>query len=163
VLGKCGAGCSGGQTGCQPEAGSPYCANTQSDNLNCGACFNPCGPQKVCVAGACVGSCVQGQAICAPDGGAPYCAKTDTDNANCGACGVTCGVLEVCAAGKCGSACLVTQTKCAPPDGGVSFDGGPAPSYCADTKSDNANCGACGTVCGSSTPLCVNSVCVSPG
>lgn len=152
-----------GQTGCLADGGAPYCANTQTDNGNCGACGNKCGAQKVCVAGGCVSTCAQGQITCSPDAGAPYCAKSDTDNANCGACGVTCDVLSVCAGGKCGNVCLQSQTKCAPPDGGTSADGGPAQSYCADLKSDNANCGMCGNLCSSKTPLCVNGSCISAG
>jgi hypothetical protein len=39
-------------------------------------------------------------------------------------------------------------------------DGG---AYCADTKNDNANCGACGNSCTLQKPLCSNGTCVSPG
>ena len=101
--------------------------------------------------------------MCAVDGGAPYCAKADTDNANCGGCGVACNELQICAGGKCGDVCLPTQTKCGPPDGGVSADGGPLPSYCTDVKTDNANCGGCGVVCPFAKALCAAGVCISAG
>jgi hypothetical protein len=156
-------GCAQGETACVRDAGAPYCANTQSDNLNCGACGNACGQKQLCVQGACVSQCGGGQTVCSPDGGAPYCASLATDNANCGACGNACSELQVCAGGKCGDVCLSFQTKCAPPDGGVGPDGGTLPSFCADLKNDNANCGACGYYCPFKTPFCSNGVCVPAG
>lgn len=55
----CGAGleaCEGG------PGGAAYCARTQSDNANCGACGNVCAPGKACTAGAC--ACPAGTFAC---------------------------------------------------------------------------------------------------
>jgi hypothetical protein len=162
VGGMCGDGCPQGQVGCIGESGPPFCANVMSDNLNCGACGNKCGPQMLCTNGMCASSCVQGQTACAPEAGPTYCAKLDTDQANCGACGNVCGLLEVCVMGKCSATCLMSQTLCTP-DGGMQPDGAPAPSFCTDLKSDNANCGMCLNQCPLNMPLCSNGTCVNPG
>jgi hypothetical protein len=152
--------------GCAPDAGAPFCANTKTDNLNCGACAVFCGPEEACVAGACTSSCLAGQTLCGADAGVDagqyYCASTSTDNANCGTCGHACDPLQLCAAGNCQDTCLSTQVECYP-DAGTSIDGGPAQPYCADVKNDNDNCGMCGNVCPSNQPLCSGGICVSLG
>jgi len=161
IGGKCTGGCPQGEIGCIPEAGAPFCANVMTDNTNCGACNVKCGIQAVCAMGMCSSECVMGQKACAGDGGPPYCAKIDTDQGNCGGCGVTCDPLQVCAGGKCNDSCLMSQTKCVP-DGGVDPDSGNY-AFCTDTKTDNANCGACFNPCPPQQPLCSNGMCISPG
>jgi hypothetical protein len=39
---------------CTPDAGAPYCADTQSDPANCGGCGTSCTQTGVCFGGACV-------------------------------------------------------------------------------------------------------------
>jgi hypothetical protein len=121
------------------DAGTPYCANEQTDNANCGACGHTCGPQQSCSRATCTSSCITGQTLCSPDGGAVYCADESADNNNCGACGKVCGAQQVCSGGMCTSSCVTGQTLCSP-DGGA--------PYCADESTDNNNCGGCGHVCG---------------
>lgn len=153
--GACQGGCAPSEMGCIAEAGQPFCANVMSDNNNCGACAVVCGPEQLCASGSCASSCSSVQTLCAPEGGAAYCANLQTDNTNCGTCGNMCDGLHVCAGGKCAASCLSDQTECL--DSGVG-DGGP---YCADTVTDNANCGSCGHACPTTTPLCSMGVCVS--
>ena len=155
--GACASSCGGGDAGtdtlCTPEGGAPYCANTTTDNANCGACGITCGQQQVCSGGQCTSTCTQNQTLCTPDGGAAYCANTNSDNQNCGACGVACGTAQVCQNGSCMNGCASedggTETLCTP-DGGS--------PYCADTTSDNSNCGTCGTTC-TSSQSCVLGTC----
>jgi hypothetical protein len=47
------------QTTCMPDGGTPFCADTLSDNTNCGTCGNVCPKAKpVCSGGSCTnGSC----------------------------------------------------------------------------------------------------------
>ena len=59
-------------------------------------------------------------------------------------------MLQFCSSGACASQCAVTQTLCTP-DGGT--------PYCADTLSDNVNCGTCGNVCPTTKPLCLGGAC----
>jgi len=40
-----------------PVLGSPYCANLQSDNTNCGACGKTCTGSDKCKAGTCTPAC----------------------------------------------------------------------------------------------------------
>ncbi len=139
-----------GFTKCTPTSTSsaPYCANTGTDNANCGACGHACGTGEVCSGSACALSC-GALTTCTPTGGAPYCANTTTDNANCGACGHACGAGEACM----GSACVLTcgaLTKCSPTAGSP---------YCANTTTDSANCGVCGHVCGTGE-TCMGNACV---
>ncbi len=67
---------------------------------------------------------------------------------------MTCGSGMVCTSGTCTNACASSdgglETLCTPDSG---------PPYCANTQSDNVNCGTCGTVCVAST--CVAGTCVS--
>ena len=150
--GNCSSQCSSAETKCTPDAGTPYCTNTKTDNANCGACGVTCGVQEICSSGQCVSACSTDQTLCSSDGGsAAYCANLSTDNANCGACGTACsGTLQYCADGGCASQCSQGQTVC-------TQDGGPP--FCADLASDNTNCGACGKVCPSNTPMCVGGKC----
>ncbi len=122
---------------CSSDGGS-YCANTSTDNDNCGACGSVCTSGNVCNGGHCIVTC-GALTTCTPDGGAPYCANTNTDNANCGTCGSTCPSGYVCGGGVCSLTCG-SLTTCIP-------DGGVANAYCANTSTDQSNCGTCGTVC----------------
>jgi len=156
---KCGAD-GGAGTLCVPDGGAPFCTDTQTDDANCGACGKTCPVGQACSGGTCSNSCGGvdggGETRCTRDGGAPYCAATKSDNANCGACGKVCPAGDVCAAGVCSSGCGGVdgggETRCAP-DGGA--------PYCADTKSDNANCGGCGNTCVTGQ-VCSSGQCASP-
>ncbi len=88
----------GSLTKCTPTSGAPYCANTTTDNANCGACGNACGAGEACMNGGCVLTCGS-LTKCTPTSGAPYCANTTTDNANCGTCGNSCGPARCAATG----------------------------------------------------------------
>jgi hypothetical protein len=151
------AGTEGGpETLCKPDGGTPYCANTQSDNANCGGCGVTCAAQEVCSGGHCQSSCVQGQTLCTPDGGAPYCASTQTDSQNCNACGNVCpgatNATAGCSAGACTFACNAGYADC----NLVAADG------CESTLATDANnCGVCGQVCASGQ--CANAKCVLSG
>jgi hypothetical protein len=134
-------------TPCTPGSGAPYCANTQTDNANCGSCGNACGASQVCAGGVCALTCGS-LSVCAPSSGNAYCANLMTDAANCGTCGNACGLGEVCNAGVCSLSCGAL-VKCMPSAG--------AP-YCANTQTDNANCGVCGRVC-SAGQMCSAGAC----
>ena len=100
----CASSDGGAQTLCAPEAGPPYCADTDDDNTNCGACGVTCGVGELCKQGACVNACAAPdggtETLCTPDAGPAYCANTQTDPNNCGTCGKTCSSGK-CAAGNC--------------------------------------------------------------
>ena len=91
-------------------------------------------------------TCTSTQTLCKPDAGAgfggPYCADLQADNANCGSCGSICTNGKVCSLGIC--TCATDETLCG---AGTNGDAG-ADFYCANTKTDNANCGCCGNTCG---------------
>ena len=149
--GTCGDSKSG-QTTCKSDGGSPYCANLNTDNQNCGTCGKSCSSTQVCSGGQCASVCAGDQTMCGGDGGPLYCANLNTDDANCGACGVPCGSMQACIGGACVSQCSPYQTLCTP-DGGA--------PYCADTQSDNTNCGTCGNVCPSNKPVCSQGKCTT--
>ncbi len=121
---------------CTPTNASPYCANTATDNANCGTCGNSCGAGEVCTGGVCSLTC-GALSKCSPTVGAPYCANLTTDGNNCGTCGNTCTTGQVCNGGICTLSCGAL-TKCSPSSG--------AP-YCANTATDNTDCGSCGNTC----------------
>jgi hypothetical protein len=144
--GACSTSCQSNETLCGSDGGadasSPYCANTRTDQANCGACGNACPAGQVCSAGQCSTSCQPNETLCGSDGGAdaasPYCANTQTDQANCGGCGNACPAGQACSAGQCATTCQPNETQCSP-DGGA--------SYCANTSTDGQNCGTCGNAC----------------
>ncbi|MDP3213173.1 MAG: hypothetical protein Q8S73_03645, partial [Deltaproteobacteria bacterium] len=114
------------------------CATLQDDPAHCGSCGNACPRTQVCVAGACRVSCPEGQLLCGN-----RCVSTDTDRANCGACGTACSAGQVCAMGRCALECGASLALCTAPGGDAGVDGG-GERFCADTRVDRANCGACG-------------------
>jgi len=132
---------------CTPSNASPYCANTATDNSNCGTCGTACGVGEVCTSGVCSLTC-GALTKCSPTGGADYCANTQTDSANCGTCGTACTTGQVCNSGVCTLSCGAL-TKCSPSSG--------AP-YCANTATDNVNCGTCGNTCPTGQ-VCTAGVC----
>jgi hypothetical protein len=112
----------------------------------------------VCSAGKCAPTCSADTTSC---GGA--CVETNVDRDNCGGCGTTCDAGEECVAGKCQLACQTGLLECANdyPDGGT--DASLGAQVCVDPWLDRFNCGACGTVCPSTKPLCRNGQCVVGG
>jgi hypothetical protein len=124
------------------DAGQPNCLDVTSDNENCGGCGVSCpspGFVTSCVNGSCV--CIA-QLCWIPDGGFG-CSDTAYDSTNCGGCafalppsGVSCGYGEVCNNSQC--VCAKGFTACAPLAGS---DAG----YCAETSTDDKNCGGCGS------------------
>lgn len=158
--GSCTATCGGRLTKCGRDGGG-YCANLSSDNANCGACGAQCGAGEACSGGKCTLTCGSGRTMCSREAGVRYCANLSTDNGNCGACGSSCGAGQVCSGGQCALTCGSGLTLCGPADAGAdagsdagadagSDAGGAhgAAPYCANFSTDNANCGACGNVCG---------------
>ncbi|MBL8678533.1 MAG: hypothetical protein JNK05_05185 [Myxococcales bacterium] len=141
TMGRCGPPrmtCPMGQTDCTPMAAMPTCVDTQTSNMNCGACGTACMAGTTCVAGAC--TCAMGTTLCGR-----ACVNTQTDGMNCGGCGTVCPMGQVCNMGACG--CPTGQTLC----GGV----------CVNTQTDNANCGTCGTACAGGT-TCTAGACACP-
>lgn len=152
--------CSGATTLC-----SGACVTTATDLANCGVCGKACASGDVCSNGKCALSCAAGTSECnkslldgGVDAGPPrYCAALPKDPANCGACGAVCAAANVsvssCAGGKCGVvSCLAGFGNC---------DADPLNGCETNTKTSNANCGACGTAC-AAAKACSNGLCCGP-
>ncbi|MGA2449773.1 MAG: hypothetical protein ABTD50_13905 [Polyangiaceae bacterium] len=137
--------CTAGETSCAPDGGATYCASTQTDTANCGACGVACTPGQLCTSGQCL-TCGSLTA-CALEGGVPYCANTETDNANCGGCGALCDAGQTCSGGQCATTCVMPMVVCS--------------GTCASVETDPDNCGDCGNVCGTAnaTAFCSAGVC----
>ncbi len=108
-----------------------------------------------CAAGACtVVRCAAGFGDC--DGTAANGCETNTQTsaANCGACGRACALpnaTSTCAAGACAiiAACATGFADC---------NANPADGCEVNTRTDNANCGACGRACAAGR-VCSGGVC----
>src|SRR5262245_56252755 len=72
------------------ECGSG-CIDLDVDRLNCGACGNACGTDRVCTDGVCVLRCAPPRLECAGT-----CVDVRSSTAHCGACGAACVTGEVC-------------------------------------------------------------------
>jgi hypothetical protein len=133
--------CAMGQSAC-----GATCVDTQTDNMNCGACGTACAMGQTCTAGVC--ACAMGQTSC---GTPAMCVNTQTDNNNCGACGTACPMGQSCQMGACRIDCMAPRSIC----------GAGAMMACVDRQTDVNNCGTCGNVC----PMgqsCVAGACACP-
>ncbi|MDB4932429.1 MAG: uncharacterized protein JWM10_4913, partial [Myxococcaceae bacterium] len=158
-MGACGTTCAAPLVTCT-AGGASACANTAIDPANCGACGNACAlagaAASGCAGGTCtVLGCAAGLGNC--DGVAVNGCETGlaTSAANCGACGRACALpnaTSTCAAGAC------AVTTCA---AGFRDCNAAAADGCeVNTRTDNANCGACGTTCAAGQ-VCAAGACVT--
>ncbi|MBL8604802.1 MAG: hypothetical protein JNK72_22940 [Myxococcales bacterium] len=172
VGGVCSLGtCNTGFVDCDLNAANGCEVNVTTDVNNCGGCGRRCvaptGGSVTCSAGACIQACPSGQlncnGVCRASGsctsagtggcqttGSLSCSGTTTV---CSATPRTSGACTTPVNGVCGSggvcACAAGQTNCS--------------GTCRALATDNANCGACGSVCtapagGSAT--CTGGTCV---
>jgi hypothetical protein len=117
--------------------GAPYCANTKTDNLDCGACGHVCATGQACITGTCTNTCGASQTLC--DGA---CTSTAFDPGNCGTCDHVCSFLNGAAACAGGTCALASCTA-----GFADCDRDPASGCEVNKNTDAANCGACGFAC----------------
>jgi hypothetical protein len=124
------------------------CVDLDNHPQHCGACDAACtvpaNAAAVCLAGSCDFVCTGTFEDCNvddSDGCELDVGATDLDN--CGACGSVCATgpnsSPDCTAGVCSIVCDTDYTFCATD----LMDG------CTDLQTDELNCGACGTTCGS--------------
>lgn len=147
-----------------------YCADTMTDQANCGACRNFCGYSEGvatagCENGVCVYTCDANHAQCTGDAADPCTSDLRYDDEHCGACGYACTGGYQCNDGNCQCllACLDPQTldpstcECVCPGGLTACGGG-----CVDINTDLSNCGACGHACEAIVSQCVAGKCQQP-
>jgi hypothetical protein len=104
-----GASASSGGTGGSCGAGlvscGAFCANLQSDPVNCGGCDRQCCPGSMCYQGACVVGCPAGMILCGESSVEPECTATcadlATNSSHCGQCNHPCLGGGVCVGGQC--------------------------------------------------------------
>jgi hypothetical protein len=130
--------------------------NTTSSVAHCGACNSACtnnnGSTK-CTNSLCVPTCGIGYDDCDGDPKNGCETNVNQSNAHCGGCGLACNKINAssatCQTGSCNLACTGAFEDC---------DGVGANGCEANTQTDSANCGACGTVCEVGTP-CIAGQC----
>lgn len=147
------ATCAGGTCGTVCKDGYHDCAgkclsNTSTDSCgtSCESCEVPLNSTPTCDGTKCAFKCKEGYLACEGK-----CVANDKNN--CGSCGHDCeGLKNVSGAVTCEKgACSILLTSCAP--GYANCDSDPN-NGCETKLSDAKNCGACGTVCASPTPVC---------
>jgi hypothetical protein len=150
IIGSCAAGqpCNvvNGVATCQPGCINPYF---------CAASLPPGASlflQYYCTSGNCYG-CNAGT----PTQCGLSCVNTNTDTSNCGSCGGSCSGANMnpstCTSGSCTGTCNTNYLNC---NNNLRSDG------CeVDKRMDASNCGSCGHVCPSGTPICSGGVCIS--
>jgi hypothetical protein len=112
------------------------CTDVGVDRTNCGGCGRACPSGQVCFAGNCQARCPTGQVLCGD-----RCVDPNLDPRHCGGCDQRCAENQVCNRGMCAATCDGAGdgiTECRVVEG---------ERYCADTRNDRRNCGACGTLC----------------
>ncbi|MEZ4406094.1 MAG: hypothetical protein R3A52_06435 [Polyangiales bacterium] len=168
----CGRACAAGQvcsegactTTCGPglatcgAGDTAFCTNTQIDPTNCGGCGNVCALPSAATNGCVAGpapSCAARppRATATARHGQRLRDEPPLRRGGCGACGRACALPNASAACT-GGACVIGA--CNP--GFADCDGMPANGCEVDTRTDNANCGTCRTVC-TAGQVCSGSVC----
>jgi len=127
------------------------CVDARVDRSHCGACGNVCPTGQLCAAGTCTTECAPPLRACG-EGPAQRCIDPQVDATHCGACGMACPTGERCEGGRCGVVCASDQQLCSVTDGDRTR------RYCANTQTDLANCGTCGTTCATGQS-CVAGMC----
>jgi hypothetical protein len=156
--GVCGIGCAANFGDCDGDVSNGCETSLSTSAASCGACGKACtnaNGTTTCTGGACVPSCANGFGDCDGDETNGCEASTATDPVHCGGCGTACSTtngLASCSASKCAITCNPGFGNC---DGDVT-------NGCETAlASDATNCGACGTACGATTPLCSGGTCSS--
>jgi len=145
------AACTAGYGDCNGNP-SDGCEQRLNDNAHCGQCGKTCALANAavsCSSGSCaVSNCNAGFANCDGNAANGCEANLNTSNQNCGKCSQVCASNRSCVAGACvctsNANCSTGQLCCS--------------GACVDTRSDEANCGACGAAC-TSTQTCCSSSC----
>ena len=154
-------GCNPGFADCDANAANGCEVNLGASAVHCGRCGNACsfaGGTAACTAGVCtLTMCAAGLGDC--DGNRANGCETDTTGAvsHCGACGTMCvtpNATPACRASGCViGACAAGFADCnALPTDGCEVS----------TRTEVANCGACGRACAlpNATPACAAGGCV---
>ncbi len=161
AAGACAMGaCNAGFADCDVTASNGCEVETRADVNNCGACGTRCtvaNATAACAGGMCVvGTCNAGFGDC--DGMASNGCETvlATTLSHCGGCGMACAPANAtgaCAAGAC------TVASCTA--GFADCDGMAANGCEVNTRTDAANCNACGTRCApaNATGACAAGAC----
>ena len=162
------AGCPAPFTACQVNGSPvPICVNTVSDPTNCGACGKVCPTgTPFCIDSTCANGIVTDAGIgCPPPftncpvNGVPVCTDTVNNPFNCGTCGNVCPAGQTfCINGTCTNPITDAGITCPPPFTNCPINGVPV---CTDTVNNPFNCGACGNVCPTGKPFCINGTCTS--
>jgi hypothetical protein len=146
--------CNPGFADCDASAANGCETVLEKDPQNCGACGYACRYSETCVDGKCISGsagddCPTGETWCYG-----FCADLTSDINNCGACGQVCSAAN--AAPLCQrEKCLVDHCF----SGFADCDGDPTNGCETDIQNDPNNCGACGYVCPSPTPVCHQGSC----
>ncbi|MBW2262075.1 MAG: hypothetical protein JRG91_08895 [Deltaproteobacteria bacterium] len=142
VGGTCILACTPGFVDC-----SGSCRDLQTDRMNCGSCATECAIAEVCNAGVCTFMCLSPLTDCSG-----ICTNLADDPDNCGTCGTVCDETHAtayCASGACGLVCDTDWDDC---------DVDVTTGCEAPLAYDLANCGTCGTTCGTDE-LCISGSC----
>ena len=166
VNGTCGvSNCQKPYGDCDLAASNGCEANTDIDPNNCSGCGIKCvipHATAKCSAGVCgISTCDPGFKDCNGDIKDGCEVNIQTDVANCNSCGAVCApanAVGACVAnGSGGGTCTITSCKGSFQD----CDGNTTNGCEADTSTNVASCGKCGTACSSNhgTPSCSGGAC----
>jgi len=150
--GRCTIRCATGFDDCDGDPTNGCETDTRTTPSHCGACGTTCaaGPNAVatCAMGRCGTTCAAGFGDCDANAANGCEADLTRDPSRCGTCSTSCtgntNARPVCAMGVCQIECVTGFADC----------DGDARTGCEAALGGTAHCGACGIVCGGSTPLC---------
>jgi hypothetical protein len=144
--GQCGFTCNTGFANCDGDPSNGCEVDTSSDTTNCGSCGASCptaaNAVSTCSSSECGFTCNTGFGNCDGNPSNGCEADTTSDTTNCGGCGALCSTVanavSTCSRSQCSFTCNTGFANC---------DGNRSNGCEADTTSDAANCGSCGTSC----------------